>query len=246
MVRKFDALVGAARARLEAPRHPPQGAPRRPSGGQADRRGREAARSVGQARGRHPALPARGRRRHGHGRHQRRPAEVRERLRGHLGLRDDRAGEEPREGPRGDRHRGHTRRQARRDGPLQQRLVRLRRLDQPLRPGGQGAGARGEPRASLREAHAAGAQGRPGRGRATLHQLRLRRARHRLHRGPAAVRAQAGQRRSPLENFIRAMLYASLCAMRTGMDILTERRGWSSRRSAATAASSRAATPASA
>ncbi len=28
-----------------------------------------------------------------------------------------------------------------------------------------------------------------------------------------------------LENFIRAMLYASLCAMRTGMDILTERGG---------------------
>jgi sugar (pentulose or hexulose) kinase len=40
---------------------------------------------------------------------------------------------------------------------------------------------------------------------------------------PLFVRNQDG--RFTLENFLRAMLYASLCAMRTGMDILTEEEG---------------------
>ena len=87
-----------------------------------------------------------------------------------------------------------------------------------------GRWARGRAWTTLREAPAAGGAGRPGRGRPALHQLRLRRARHRLHRGPAAVRAQPG-RQFTLENFMRAMLFASLCAMRTGMNILTEKEG---------------------
>lgn len=40
---------------------------------------------------------------------------------------------------------------------------------------------------------------------------------------PLFVRNQGG--RFCLENFIRAMYYSSLCAMRTGMDILTQREG---------------------
>ena len=40
---------------------------------------------------------------------------------------------------------------------------------------------------------------------------------------PLFVRNQDGK--FTLENFVRAMLYASLCAMRTGMDILTEKEG---------------------
>ncbi len=40
---------------------------------------------------------------------------------------------------------------------------------------------------------------------------------------PLFVRAQDSK--FTLENFVRAMLYASLCAMRTGMDILTEEEG---------------------
>jgi sugar (pentulose or hexulose) kinase len=40
---------------------------------------------------------------------------------------------------------------------------------------------------------------------------------------PLFVRNQDGK--FTLENFVRAMLYASLCAMRSGMDILTEKEG---------------------
>ena len=156
----------AAQARLEAPGHPPRRPARRPPGREAHRRGREAARPVGQASGRHPAVSSRGRRGHGHGRHQRRAPALGERLRGHLGVRHDRAGEEPVPRPRGDRHRGHARRKARGHGPLQQRVLRPRRLDRPLRPGGQGAGRRGHARRPLRQAPAAGGAGRSGRGRA--------------------------------------------------------------------------------
>ena len=77
---------------------------------------------------------------------------------------------------------------------------------------------------TLREAPAARAAGRSGRGRAALHQLRFRRARNRLHRGPAAVRAEPRQQVYAAE--LRARdVYASLCAMRTGMNILTEKEG---------------------
>ena len=96
----------------------------------------------------HSALPARGRRGHGHGRHQRRAAALGQRLGRDVGVRDDRAREEPVAGARGDRHRGHARRQARGDGPLQQRLLRPRRLDRAVRPGRQGARRRGDGRTS--------------------------------------------------------------------------------------------------
>ncbi len=52
--------------------------------------------------------------------------------------------------------------------------------------------------------------------------------------------------RFTLQNFVRAMLFASLCAMRAGIEHPHPKtRAWSSRRSAVTAASSKVATRAS-
>ena len=56
------------------------------------------------------------------------------------------------------------------------------------------------PRPALRQAPAAGRAGRTGRGRAPGHQLRLGRARDRIHRGPPAGRAQPGQPAQPGES----------------------------------------------
>ena len=83
----------AAQARLEAPRTSsrtccPPGAP----AGGLTAEGREAARPVGHASGRHSAVPSRGRRGHRAWSRPTPSARVGERLRGHLGLRDDRAG----------------------------------------------------------------------------------------------------------------------------------------------------------
>ena len=91
--------------------------PERPAGTLTSR-GREIARPGGCALGRHPALPARGRRGNRHGRHQRRSAAIGQCLRRHLRVRHDRPRAEPRPRPPRDRHRGHARWQARRDGPL--------------------------------------------------------------------------------------------------------------------------------
>ena len=116
-----------------------------PAGRPAGRLTPEGARLIdpsGSAPGRHPTVPARGRRRHGHGRHERGPPTIGQRLGGHLDVRDDRAGQGPGPGPRRDRHRGHARRHARGHGPREQRVVRPRRLDRPLRPGRRGHGRR--------------------------------------------------------------------------------------------------------
>ena len=237
----------APRAGLDPARHPA----RRPAGrrappGRLTDGGRAAARPVRHAPGRDPAVPAGGRRRHGDGRDQRGPAAVRQRLRRHVGVRDDRPRVEPLAGPRGDRHRGHARRLAGRDGPLQQRLVRPRRLDRAVRPGRPGAGRRPTPDELYGTPAAAGPRGGPGRGRPAGDQLRLGRAHDRASRRAgrcsSAHRGRAAHARE-LDARPRCSPRCARCARASTSS--PARRGSSSRRSAATAGSSRAATRAS-
>ena len=71
MIEQFNERLRARRHPVDARGHPAQGPGGRRRRGGPDRRGRTAARSHGTAASRDPALPARGRRRHRHGRDQR-------------------------------------------------------------------------------------------------------------------------------------------------------------------------------
>ena len=171
---------------------------------------------------RHHPLSSRGRRGHWHGRHQCRAATLGKRLRGHIGLCDDRAREKLGARPRGDRHRRYARRDAGSHGALQQRVVRSRCLDRPLRPGGQRVGCRGAG-GPLRKLLPLAMQGDPDAG--GLLSINYVSGEHMTgYGGPTAVRAQPGQQLHPGE-LRSAMYFASLCALRTGMNILTEQEG---------------------
>ena len=131
---------------LEAAGHPAQGAPRRGGRGLPHPRGGQA---PGPRRGpgaRLPGGPSRGGRGHRHGGHQRGGPPHRQRVRRHLGVCHDRAGEGPQQGLSGDRHGDHPHRQAGGHGPLQQLHQRDQRLGQGFQglPGGPGPEARYE------------------------------------------------------------------------------------------------------
>ena len=96
--------------------------------GPSDPRGRKAPRPDGNAAARHPALPARGRRGHGHGRDQFRQKAHRQRLRRHERVRDDRARKGAFESVSRDRPCDDARGRPCRHGPLQQLHVGHQRL----------------------------------------------------------------------------------------------------------------------
>ena len=244
---KFDALIAPRQPRLEAPGHPPRGPPRRPSRREAHRGGREAPRSLGQAPGRHSPLPARGRRGHRHGRHQRRAPAVGERLGRDLGVRDDRAGEEPRP--------GSTRRSTSWSRPTGSRWPwPTPTTGPPISTPGSPCSARWPGRWAPKRASRTSTpsscrsrwQGDPDAG--GLLSINYVSGEHvtGFTEGRPLFARKPGQQVHARELHAGACYYASLCAMRTGHEHPHRaRRGWSSRRSAATAASSRAATPAS-
>ena len=95
MLARFGEMVAARRPGLDAAALLPQGARRRRGRRNAHRRGRGPARSDRHAATGYAGLPARGRRRHGHGRHQRRRAAHRQYQRGHVDLRDGGARKAP-------------------------------------------------------------------------------------------------------------------------------------------------------
>ena len=161
LTRDWDAARMATFDALIAPRHlgwTLRGHPARSSGSRARRPGASPRRARGcsiRRAGSRPGIPLcppEGDAGTGMVATERRPATIGERLRGHLGLRDDRARAEPVPDPRRDRHRRHARRPPGRDGPLEQRLLRPRCLDRPVRPGRQRARGRGVARGSLRDA----------------------------------------------------------------------------------------------
>ena len=99
-----------------------------------------------------------------------------------------------------------------------------RRLDGDLRTGRPSARTPDEPRRALRAPPAARPHGRPGRGRPLSvnyvsgeHQTGFAEGRPLFARRPDNA--------FTLANFMRAMLFASLCAMRSGLDILTQHEG---------------------
>ena len=155
--RRGQRAVGAA------PRAAAGGPSRRSTGGGAHRRRRGTARPLRSTASRDRLLPAGGRRGHRHGRDQRDRAAHRQRQRRHEHLRDGRprapaAASAPRA-----RRRHDARRRSGRDGPLQQRRERTRRVggDVPTLRGGRGH-ARSTPTPSTTPC-----SGRPSRARRT-------------------------------------------------------------------------------
>ena len=139
------------------------------------------------------ALPARGRRRHRHGRDElRRPAH-RQRQRGHEHLRDGRARAPARARPPRARPRHHAGGRPRGDGALQQRRQRARGLGGPVRAVRRGIRRAGRRRRRVRGALPRGARGRGRCRRPARLQPPRGRADRGTRRGAAAVRAHARQ-----------------------------------------------------
>ncbi len=178
------------------------------------------------ARDGHPPVPSRGRRRHRHGRDERRAPAVRERLGGHVDVRDDRAGEEPGPGSRGDRHRGYPRRQARGDGPL-------RTTGRPTSMPGSPSSGRWPRRWGPRRDPTTST---PGSCRWQHRAIQTRAASLRsttcrastlpgFTEGRPLFARNAGQPVHAWRTSCGRCTSRSLCALRTGMDILTEQEG---------------------
>ena len=124
----FDGLVADRAPGLRLAELLPEVLSAGASGRRADRRGCCAARPVGHAPARRPAVPARGRRRHRHGRHVLGRAAHRQCQRRHEHLRDGRARAAARARPPRTRPGHHAGGRPRGDGALQQRRERARRL----------------------------------------------------------------------------------------------------------------------
>ena len=171
-----------------------------------------------------PLCPPEGDAGTGHGGDQRGPAAVGQRLGGHLGVRDDR--------PRASLSRVHEEIDivATPDGTpvaMAHSNNGSSDLDAWIALFGQvgrALGADADPDELYGALLPLALAGDPDAGGLLAGQLRLGRAHDRVHRGPAAVRPQA-RSAFTLENFMRAMLFASLCALRTGIDILTREEG---------------------
>ena len=199
------------------PRSLPAGERRR----QADRRGRRACSTrSGALRPGVAALPARGRRRHRHGRDELGRAAHRQRQRRHEHLRDGRARAAPRARPPRARPGHHPGRRPRGDGALQQRRERARSVGRPVRRFAAAAGVPLDTDAAVRGAVPRGPRGRGRRRRAARLQPPRGRADRRARRRAAAVRPHARQPAHARQLHARAALRRPRDA-RPGMRVLS-------------------------
>ncbi len=186
------------------------------------RRRRKAARSHGTTAGGHPALPARGRRRHRHGRDQQRGRANRQCLRRHIRLCHDRSGKGAVEGIPRDRHGDDAHRQAGRHGAQQQLHLRPQCLGRPV-PGihpGAWRGDRVNPgclKCCIKRRSTGDAD---GGGLLAYNYVSGEHITHLEEGRPLFVRTP--ESRFTLANFMRVHLFSALGALKIGLDILFE------------------------
>ena len=202
----FDGLVADRAPGLHLADLLPEALPAGREAGRADRRGRRAARPLGGAPARRRVLPARGRRRHRHGRDELGRAADRQRQRRHEHLRDGRARAAPRARPPRARPRHHAGRRPRGDGALQQRRERARSVGGPVRAVRHRGRRPGRHGCRVRGAVPRGARGRGRRGRPARLQPPRGRADRRARRGAALDRPHPRQPAHARELHARAAL----------------------------------------